>query len=305
MRVATLDIGTNSILLLVYDAATGRAVEERARVERLGQGVDRTGRLDPAAIARALDALREYAAVIAAHGAERVAAVGTQALREVPNGADFLEPAREILGVAVEVIGGEREAELAARAVLASFPELARGETVIVDIGGGSTELIVASGGAVRSMVSVKLGSVRMTERHLAHDPPTADEARAMLADIDATLAGVELPAGATYVGVAGTVTTLASVALGLERYDGERVHGLRLARAEIVRQLEAYLGTSVAARRAMPGMHPQRADVIPGGCAIVAQVLARAGADSLLVSDRGIRWGLAEELSRDKVRSQ
>jgi exopolyphosphatase/guanosine-5'-triphosphate,3'-diphosphate pyrophosphatase len=277
-------------------------LDERARVERLGQGVDRTGRLDPAAIARALDALREYAAAIRAHAVERVAAVGTQALREVPNGADFLVPAAEILGVEVEVIGGEREAELAAAAVFAGFPELLRGELVVVDIGGGSTELIVASGGAVRSTISVKLGSVRMAERHLAHDPPTRDEAAAMIADIDATLAGVTLPAGAALVGVAGTVTTLASVALGLERYDGGRVQGLRIARDEIERQLAAYLAATTEERRRMRGMHPQRADVIPGGCAILARVMAKAGADELWVSDRGIRWGLAQELGRDKV---
>jgi exopolyphosphatase/guanosine-5'-triphosphate,3'-diphosphate pyrophosphatase len=292
VRSATIDVGTSSILLLVLDGDT--VLEDRARVERLGEGVDRAGRLAPAAVARALDALREYAAAIARHGVDRVAAVGTQALREVENAEDFLGPAREILGVPIEIIDGRREAELAAAAVRASFPELR--EVLIADVGGGSTELIHV-GAASPSIASLRVGSVRMAERHLRTDPPTAAEAAAMIADIDAVLAGAEVPSGVAVVGVAGTVTTLAAVALRLDPYDGARVHGLTLERAEVERQLALYLRLPLAERLRIPGLHPKRADVIAGGAAVVARLLARAGAPSLRVSDRGVRWGLAAEL--------
>jgi exopolyphosphatase/guanosine-5'-triphosphate,3'-diphosphate pyrophosphatase len=299
VRVATLDVGTNSILLLVLEAGPGgeRVLADRCRIERLGQGVDRTGALDPAAIARALDALGDYAGVIREHGVDRVAAVGTQALREARNGADFLGPAARLLGVEVEVIGGLREAELAFAAVRAAFPEHRRGEVVVCDVGGGSTELIVARDGAIASLVSVPIGSVRMAERHLHADPPTAAEAAAMRADVLRALAGQALPRGAPVVGLAGTVTTLAAVALGLAVYDPDRVQGMRLPRAEVERQLALYLSLPLSARREIVGMEAKRADVIAGGAAVVAAVLERVGAQEVQVSDRGIRWGLAAEL--------
>jgi exopolyphosphatase/guanosine-5'-triphosphate,3'-diphosphate pyrophosphatase len=304
MRVATVDVGTNSILLLVVemggDLGAPRVLADRCRIERLGRGVDRAGALDEAAIARALDAMREYGAAIRELGAERVAAVGTQALREAKNGAEFLEPARELLGAPIEVIVGEREAELAFLAVTRSFPELA-GDVVVCDVGGGSTELVVGNGGRagrIASMASVAIGSVRMTERHLHGDPPTAAEAKAMIADIDASLAAVELPSGVPLVGIAGTVTTLAAVALGLEPYDPDRVQGMRLPRGEVERQLARYLELPLELRRRIRGLEPKRADVIPAGAAVVGRVMARTGASDIIVSDRGIRWGLAYELA-------
>jgi len=300
MRVATVDVGTNSILLLIVDLANGaRVVCDRARIERLGKGVDRTGALDDAAIARALDAMREYGALIREHGADKVAAVGTQALREARNGAAFLEPAAKLLGAPIEVIGGRREAELAHLAVLRSFPALAERELVVCDVGGGSTELIVGEAGRIDAQTSVPIGSVRMAERHLLADPPKAAEAAAMIADIDRSLAAVDLPHGATLVGIAGTVTTLAAVTLGLEAYDPERVQGMRLPRHEVERQLARYLEMSLAERRNVRGLDPKRADVIPAGAAVVARIMARLSADEIVVSDRGIRWGLAYELQR------
>jgi exopolyphosphatase/guanosine-5'-triphosphate,3'-diphosphate pyrophosphatase len=302
MRVATVDVGTNSILLLVVemggDLGAPRVLADRCRIERLGRGVDRAGALDEAAIARALDAMREYGAAIRELGAERVAAVGTQALREAKNGAEFLEPARELLGAPIEVIVGEREAELAFLAVTRSFPELAAGDVVVCDVGGGSTEMIVGRAGRIASMASVAIGSVRMTERHLHGDPPTAAEAKAMIADIDASLVAVELPSGVPLVGIAGTVTTLAAVALGLEPYDPDRVQGMRLPRGEVERQLAHYLELPLELRRRIRGLEPKRADVIPAGAAVVGRIMARTGASDIIVSDRGIRWGLAYELA-------
>jgi exopolyphosphatase/guanosine-5'-triphosphate,3'-diphosphate pyrophosphatase len=300
MRVATVDIGTNSILLLIVDLEQGeRVICDRARIERLGKGVDRSGALDEAAIARGLDAMREYGALIRQHGAEKVAAVGTQALREANNGAAFLQPAAELLGTAIEVIDGRREAELAHLAVMRSLPALAQGELVVCDVGGGSTELIVGDAGRIEMLTSVPIGSVRMAERHLLSDPPKAAEAAAMIADIDGSLAAAELPRGATLVGIAGTVTTLAAVMLGLEPYDPERVQGMRLPRHEVERQLARYLEMSLAGRRKVRGLDPKRADVIAAGAAVVARVMARLAADEIVVSDRGIRWGLAYELQR------
>jgi exopolyphosphatase/guanosine-5'-triphosphate,3'-diphosphate pyrophosphatase len=301
MRVATVDVGTNSILLLVVDLDGGapRVLADRCRIERLGKGVDRTGALDDAAVARGLDAMREYGDAVRALGAERVAAVGTQALREATNGAAFLEPARELLGAPIEVISGRREAELAFLAVARSFPELLAGELVVCDVGGGSTEIIVGRAGAIASLVSVPVGSVRMSERHLHGDPPTPGEAKAMIADIDGELAAVDLPRGAPLVGIAGTVTTLAAVAIGLDPYDADRVQGMRLARGEVERQLARYLELPVDERRRVRGLDPKRADVIPAGAAVVARMMARVGAADIIVSDRGIRWGLAYELVR------
>jgi exopolyphosphatase/guanosine-5'-triphosphate,3'-diphosphate pyrophosphatase len=199
--------------------------------------------------------------------------------------------------VAVEVIDGRREAELAFRAVVCSMPDLGRGELLVFDVGGGSTELVSGAGGAVRELASVPIGAVRLSERFLAGDPPRPDEVRAMIAAIDAALAGAPVPAGVPLVGTAGTATTLAAVALGLARYDPDRVQGMRVARAEVERQLARYLELTVAERRRIPGLEPKRADTIPAGAAIVARVLDRAGADGFVVSDRGVRWGLAYEL--------
>lgn len=299
MRIATIDVGTNTILLLIADVAGDevRVVEDRARVERLGRGVDRTGVLDEAAIGRGLDALREYAAAIRAARPDRVIAVGTQALREAKNGAAFLEPAAEILGVPVEVIGGEREAQLAFAAVMQSFPALRQGPVVVCDVGGGSTEYIAGRDGAIVSATSVPIGSVRLAERFLTSDPPSADEARRLTAFIDEALAPLALPRGVPLVGTAGTATTLGAVAHGVTPYDPERVHGVRLPRAEIERQLHRYLALPSAERAAaLPGLDPKRADVIPAGAAILARTLEKVGADELIVSDRGIRFGLLFE---------
>lgn len=324
MRLATIDIGTNTVLLLVAEVAGDqlRVLEDRSRIEGLGQGVDRTGALDPAAIVRALDALAEYADAVRAHRVERLAVVGTQALREARNGAAFLEPAEAILGVPVEVISGEREAELAFRAVVGSFPELRAQPLVVFDVGGGSTEIIRARGGRIEALASVPIGAVRLAERHLSSDPPTPTEAAAMRRDVDLALASAfagplrqDRAAGGAdggdaerpiLVGLAGTVTTLAAVALGLELYDPDRVQGARLGRAEVERQLATYLSLTVEERRRIRGLHPKRAHPIPGGAAIVAGVMAHLGAEELIVSDRGIRWGLAYELAaRDRSRVQ
>lgn len=300
-RVAVIDIGTNTLLLLVAEAGPGEALRsmyDACRFGRLGQGLDRSGMLAPEAVQRSLAILREYRAVMDELGVDTVAAVGTQALREAGNAASFVVPAADILGVPVEVIAGKREAELVYRAVAASFPALAGQAFVVADVGGGSTEIIVAGADGVESFTSVPLGSVRMTERYLHADPPTPEEVEALSAGVDRVLGTLTLPADVRLVGTAGTATTIATVALGLETYDGDRVQGLAIPADAVDRQLARYLSLPLAERRGLPGLEPERADVIAAGVAIFARLLHRVRATELLVSDRGVRWGLAHELA-------
>jgi exopolyphosphatase / guanosine-5'-triphosphate,3'-diphosphate pyrophosphatase len=304
-RVATVDIGTNTLLLLVAEVGEHgelSRVIDRCEFGRLGRGVDARGELDPGSIERCLEILRNYAAALRDAGADRIAAVGTQALREARNAASFLEPAREILGAPVEVITGEREAELVGGAVRASLPELARGDFVVADVGGGSTEVIVGQRGEVISFSSLPIGAVRLTERHLHSDPPLAEEARALVADIDAHLASLTLPDRAPLVGTSGTATTLVAVEKRLRTYEPDAVHGQAIHAGEVDRQLASFLELVVAERRRIPGMQPERADVIAAGVAIYARLLHRLGGREMVVSDRGVRWGLAYELAQSTM---
>jgi exopolyphosphatase/guanosine-5'-triphosphate,3'-diphosphate pyrophosphatase len=298
-NLATIDIGTNTTLLLV--ARTTPSVEmivERAEVTRLGRGIGRDGGLGTEGIARTLAVLEEYAALARGHQA-RVAAIGTEALRRAPNADEFLGPAARILGAPVEVIDGDREAALTYRAVAASFPSLvADGPLAVVDIGGGSTEIVLAEGNTPRFHVSLPIGSVRLTERHVHADPPTAGEVAAIAQAVDDALAEVPFPPRTIpLVGVAGTVTSLAAMAQNLASYDPARVHGYRLGRGALARQLERLRGATQAEREKMPGLDPRRADVILAGAVILDRIAQRARAPEIVVSDRGIRWGLLHDL--------
>lgn len=295
MPTAVIDIGTNTLLLLIVDPAV-KPIVDLCRFGRLGKGLDASGRLDPGSIAASLEICREYRRVMDDTGAGVPLIVGTQALREASNSADFVGPAQELLGATIEVISGEREANLAFVSVARTFPELVSSPYVVVDVGGGSTEIIVSNGSKIVSAVSVPVGAVRLTERHLKHDPPTADEARALFADIDQQLAQLELPTGVPVVATAGTATTLAAMALRLERYDPVAVTGLRLEAMAIDAQLARLLTANIAARRALKGMEAERADVIAGGVAILSRVMHRIDAPVMITCDRGVRWGLAYE---------
>jgi exopolyphosphatase / guanosine-5'-triphosphate,3'-diphosphate pyrophosphatase len=298
MNLATIDIGTNTTLLLVAGTAPNVTVlDERAEITRLGRGIGREGALDAEAIARTLAVLRDYAAAARRHGA-RIAAIGTEALRRASNAAAFLGPAAEILGTEVEVIDGEREAALTFRAVVESFPDARHGELIVVDIGGGSTEIVLASDGRVGFRTSVPLGSVRLTEAFVRHDPPTRGDREAIAGAVDAAVGAVPFPSRpATLVGVAGTVTSLAAMSLELASYDPARVHGHRLSRADLGRQLERLGAAAQAERERIVGLDPKRADVIFAGAVILERIAAAAGVTEVLVSDRGIRWGLLYEL--------
>jgi exopolyphosphatase/guanosine-5'-triphosphate,3'-diphosphate pyrophosphatase len=299
MRVAAIDVGTNTILLLVGERVGDEvvAVEEQAEIVRLGEGLDRSGMLADAAMARTLAVLEKYVARVAALSCARVAAVATEAVRGAKNGEAFIAAAAALLarvGGRIDIIDGEREARLSWRAVQASFPSLSGARTVL-DIGGGSTELLVGVDD-VEGVTSLPIGSVRLTERHVHHDPPTDEERAQLIAAVDDKLQHAPAPRG-KLVGIAGTVTTLAAMAQALTVYDGARVHGSQLSRATVDAQVDMLGRTPVADRRRTPGLDPKRADVIFAGAVILQRVMVRAGVDSLLVSDRGIRWGLAYEL--------
>jgi exopolyphosphatase/guanosine-5'-triphosphate,3'-diphosphate pyrophosphatase len=293
VNTAAIDIGTNTLLLLIVDE-TGKALVDLCRFGRLGQGLDATGRLAADAIVRSLEICDEYRRVLNEHGVARPAVIATQATREAANAPDFVGPAEAILGAPIEVIAGTREAELAFLAVARTFPELAGTPYVVVDVGGGSTEFIVTDGTRVTSAVSVPIGSVRLTERHLRHDPPTPDEARSLVEDIDRVLAPLALPR-VTVIATAGTATTIAALKLELATYDPDAVTGVHVSRPEVDAQLARLFAATVEQRKAMRGMEAPRADVIAAGVAIYARVLERTGS-SLITCDRGIRWGIAYE---------
>ncbi|MFE4328571.1 exopolyphosphatase [Streptomyces sp. NPDC056831] len=311
-RVAAIDCGTNSIRLLVADAdpSTGELVELDRRMEivRLGQGVDRTGRLAPEALERTFSACRRYAEVIKEHGAQKIRFVATSASRDAENRDEFVRGVLDILGVEPEVISGDQEAEFSftgATKELAGRDHLAK-PYLVVDIGGGSTEFVVGDD-HVRAARSVDIGCVRMTERHLVHDgvvsdPPTPGQITAIRADIDAALdlaeESVPLTGAATLVGLAGTVTTVAAIALGLDVYDSEAIHHSRIS-LDQVQEITGRLVTSTHAERAAIGaMHPGRVDVITSGALILLAVMKRTGAQEIVVSEHdildGIGWSIA-----------
>ncbi len=338
-RVAAVDCGTNSLRLLLADVDPARAeltdVTRRMEIVRLGQGVDRTGRLAPEALARTIAVLRDYAGIIAASGARAVRMVATSATRDADNAAEFVRLVKEVLGVAPEVLTGAEEAVLSftgATTELGAGPD--RGPYLVADIGGGSTEFVLgavlprgddppqtppAHGGAARPPVpprggaarppgpwaiSVNVGCVRMTERHLHGDPPTDQEVAAAIADIDAaldTVAGaVPVRQARTLVGLAGSVTTVAAIAMGLPVYDAARIHHARVSAADVHAVTRGLLAQTRAARAAIGVMHPGRVDVIGGGALVLDRLMQRYGFGEVLVSEHDILDGMAWSLAGD-----
>jgi exopolyphosphatase / guanosine-5'-triphosphate,3'-diphosphate pyrophosphatase len=301
MRVAVVDIGTNSTRLLVADVADGRLEREldrRTRVTRLGDGVDRTGRLNEEAISRVMETCGEYRDAIDRHRAERVVAVLTSAVRDAANGEAFREELRRRFSIDAETISGEREARLTYLGAT-SWREHQQ-PLLVLDIGGGSTELVIGAGEAVEFHVSTQIGSVRFTERHLAHDPPAPAELRACR---DAVRSGLEeavpgelreRPVGG--IAVAGTPTSFAAIDQRLEPYERERVHGYRLTLDACERILDALAELPLVARRHVRGLHPDRAPTIVAGGLILVETMAVFGFDSIEVSERDILEGAALE---------
>lgn len=295
--VAAIDCGTNSIRLLVTDGE--RDLERRMRIVRLGAGVDRTGRLDPAAIERTREALAEYRAIIEAHGVSRIRMVATSASRDAANAADFHGMVRVTLGQPAEIISGTQEAALSFAGAVSGLD--GEGPYLVVDIGGGSTEF-VRGGRSVDRSISMDIGCVRMTERHLPTDPPTPGQLAAVVRDVDEQVARALAHVGAgpaTLVGVAGTATTLAGIALGLDRYDSARIHHSVLPAAAVEDLATRLAAMDHDARAAIPVMHPGRVDVIIAGALILREIMRQTGFAEVIVSEHDILDGIAASILR------
>ena len=308
-RVAAIDCGTNSIRLLVADLpANGGPLTEVTRqmeIVRLGQGVDRTGVLAPEAIERTRLALAGYAEQIERLGAARVRMVAASASRDARNAEDFRAMVTATLGQVPEVVSGDEEARLSFSGAVRGLPPA---RYLVVDIGGGSTELVVGSGSgsgqgssSVDAAISVDVGCVRITERHLHSDPPTLAEIAAATEDVtaavDRALEAVDAAGIDRVVGLAGSVTTVAAIALELTQYQPERIHHAEVSTVDCVRITDRLLGMSAAGRLAIPVMHPGRADVIGAGALVLRTILERVGAGSVIASEHDILDGIAYSL--------
>lgn len=296
MRVAAIDCGTNSVKLLIGDLPAVSVRE--SRMVRLGQGVDATGSLAEEALVRTFAAVDEFAVLIRAHDVDRVRFCATSATRDARNAEVFTAGVRARLGVDPEVLSGDEEAALVFAGATRARVERLEAPVLVVDIGGGSTELVLGAG-EPEVGVSMDIGSVRLHERHLHSDPPTAGEIAACQADIDRHLAEcpVPLPETRTVVGTSGTVKTLAAALLELPSYDRDAIDGAELGASETRAFVDRLLAMTVAERRAIPSMHPGRADVIGAGALIWSRVLADAGVDRYLVSEADILYGIAWSL--------
>jgi exopolyphosphatase/guanosine-5'-triphosphate,3'-diphosphate pyrophosphatase len=303
-RVAAVDMGTNSTRLLVADVdgrgrdAKLRTVDRRTRITRLGQGVDRDRMLHPDAIARTLDVLREYRGALDELGVERVRATATSAARDASNHGTLFDPTEELLGVRPELLSGEEEARLEFLGATADLD--AEGPYLLVDVGGGSTEIIVGTDEPT-DLCSVDVGCVRLTEQYLHGDPPTAEElsqaisvVRDLLADVGRRFPGTwDAP---TLVGTAGTVWTLAAIELGVDAARSDLIDHVRLSRAGVEEVFRTLATEPIEQRRHNPGLEPGRVDVIVGGAVIVVSVMRHWGFDELLVSEADILDGLARQ---------
>ncbi|HEV7469474.1 MAG: exopolyphosphatase [Pseudonocardia sp.] len=315
-RVAAIDCGTNSIRLLIADVTTSfdgtpqlRDLHREMRIVRLGKGVDATGELDPEALERTRVALVDYAAAVRRKGVERVRMVATSATRDASNREDFFGMVRDTLGIDAEVISGDEEARLSFEGAVGELdPE--DGPFVVVDVGGGSTELVVGElvdgKASVTAAKSVDVGSVRLTERCLPGDPPSPEDvgkARKVAGGIlDEAFAAVPVEGVKTWVGVAGTITTLSGIAQDLPEYDPEAVHLSRLSREDIHRVAQQLVTSPKSEREKLGALHPGRVDVIAAG-AIVVEALAdelheRAGIDEMVVSEHDILDGIARSIA-------
>jgi exopolyphosphatase/guanosine-5'-triphosphate,3'-diphosphate pyrophosphatase len=298
--VAAIDCGTNSVRLLVSQDGT-TTLERLMRITRLGQGVDRTGRLDPEAIERTVAVLREYREVMDRFGVERVRMTATSAARDAANRDDFFDAAEAAVGVRPELLSGLEEGRLSFLGATADL-DPADGPFLVCDIGGGSTEFSYGTTEA-EATISTDMGCVRITEAWLHGDPPTAEELSQAISIIELHILDVEreIPqAGeaATFVGLAGTVSTAAAVELGLAEYDRDRIHHFRLAKGAVEDVFRTLATESLADRVHNPGLEPERADVIVGGMCVLVSIMRRLGFRECLVSESDILDGLAMSIA-------
>lgn len=305
MRVAVVDIGTNSTRLLIADVADGRVTEElerRTTITRLGAGVDKDGSLNQEAMERVYRALEDYRELIDEHRAERALAVLTSAVRDAANGREFAETVRERYGLEPHVLSGDEEAGLTYLGATSERDEGDEEPTLVFDIGGGSTEVVIGSGREMKFHVSTQAGVVRMTERHIDSDPPTRSECEELAEDVRSVIeAGVPVEQRSAVqhaIGVAGTATSLAAISQHLDPYDAEKVHGYVISRAECERILEELAALPLEERRKVPGLHPDRAPTIVAGVIILIEILELFALHEVEISEHDILRGAALGLS-------
>lgn len=298
MRVATLDIGSNSLLLLVAEQGPDgslKALAEHSEITRLGRGVDETGRLDEAALASTLAVAKRYVDIARKLGAGRIAATATSAARDAKNSSQLIQGLGD-LGVRLEIISGQREAQLAYRAVAADFA--GDEELVVADIGGGSTEIIVGQGPDIRFRRSLNVGAVRLTERCIKNDPPLANELKNLRQNLSAAFANLpSVKSPAQVVCIGGTFTTLAAMLKALPKYDPTLIHQSRITLSELKTLADQLSKSTQEQRLQLPGLAPRRAEVITAGALLAVDLLENLKVSKAFIGDRGVRWGLAWEL--------
>jgi len=305
-RLAAIDCGTNAIRLLIADVHDGELVEidRRMLTVRLGEGIDATGEFAPAALARTFAAVDEYAALIAASEATAVRMVATSASRDARNADEFIEGVRQRLGIVPEVVSGTQEAELSFLGAVRGLASSLISPVLVADIGGGSTELILGDAASARidASYSMDIGCVRMTERHLHSNPPTDEEVRATVATIDSAidqaLAHVPVDEIASFVGLAGSVTTVAALAHGLPGYDAAAIHGSVTSSLQVAEVTDRLLHMTRDQRAAEPVMHPGRVDVIAGGALVLRELLSRLPVGEVIAGETDILDGIVYRLS-------
>jgi exopolyphosphatase / guanosine-5'-triphosphate,3'-diphosphate pyrophosphatase len=307
-RVAVVDVGSNSTRLLIADVDGRRVseVERQSRVTRLGRGVDLSGQLSAEAIEAACGAIGDYVALCREKEVETVAAIATSAVRDASNGDAFVAELRERFALSAEVLDGEEEARRTYRG--ATFERPPSELTLVIDIGGGSTEMVVGTGGEIAFHTSLQAGVVRHTERHFSGDPPTVAEMEALAGDIGGLIASsleeYNEPWPSTGIAVAGTPASLAAVDLGLEPYDPSRVHGHVLSLQTIQRLLSRFASAPLAERAAIPGLHPDRAPTIIAGCVILIEAMRAFGLDRIQASEHDILYGTALQAAEEYGKS-
>ena len=306
MRVAAIDCGTNSIRLLIADIHNGQLADvvRTMIIVRLGEGVDKTGEFSQGALERTFAAVDVYANLIAEHQPEIVRFVATSASRDVSNRDVFFAGIHDRLGIEPDVISGDEEARLSflgATADLVNDPNPPSAPFLVIDIGGGSTEFVLGTS-APESAISTNVGCVRMTERHLVADPPTSDQIAAATSDIDDAIrlaaTTVPLDHAASLIGLAGSVTTVAALALGLGEYDSSKIHGSRISAEQVHRITQQLLAMPRSERAALGPMHEGRVDVIGGGALVLDRIMTLTGINEVVVSERDILDGIARALT-------
>ena len=296
MKIASLDLGTNSLILVVaeWDGTTFTPLFEDVQVVRLGQGLAKRGSLHPKAKRRCVKELRNFSEKIDQFEVINVLAVGTAALRKADDGAKFVQEIEDKLGFRFKIISGDKEASLTFKAIQREFSDLSQ-QFIMIDIGGGSSELVVGDGDRILSKTSLEVGTVSFTERFIQHDPPTSEELHAASSSIAELIdhSSVSRSSSSMAVGVAGTVTTLKAVDVEMDEYDPSTVHRSQMNIDDVVRLGNLFRSMPTKERTKLKGLPPKRADIIPMGATILETFMKELNLESIYVSDRGLRWGL------------